>query len=178
LARARSFGTAACAAIEGGSIAVLEILKHHGVVWNKALKTAVTRYDPQVLDWVLTNVELGDDDRSAAVWHAVAGDRRDIVADLAAYGLEVYRPYASDPELDMLLLAAQYGAEAVFKFLLARGADPFATYQGRTVLDYALEGPNWEDDYELDEEDLATPIARRLLALGVTSRWIPKDSGP
>jgi ankyrin repeat protein len=165
------------AAIEGGSIAVLELLKRHGVDWKNPLKTAVTRYDPQVLDWVFTNVEITADDRCEAVFHAVVENRVDILADLAAHGVDVYRPYRSELTSDMLMTAAKYGAGQVFEFLLARGADPFATHHGRTVLDYALEGPNWENEYELDEEDLAEPIARRLLALGVTSRWIPRDSG-
>jgi ankyrin repeat protein len=173
-----SVDTADRAAIEGGSIAVLELLKRHGVDWKKPLKTAVTRYDPQVLDWVFTNLELSEDDRRSAVWHTVADDRVEVLADLAAHGVDVYRAYRSEAELDMLMLAARYRAERVVEFLLARGADPFATNDGRTVLDYALEGPDWENAYELDQEDLEEPIARRLLALGVTSRWIPKASGP
>ena len=177
-----SFSSAARSAIEGGSLAVLEIMKREGIAWKNALRTAVaipvSRFDPSLLTWVLTNVPSDEGEKRSAVWNAVAHDRLDVLKILVAHGFELERQEPPDTHETTLMTAAQHGSLEVFEYLLERGADPFARHRGSTVLDHALEGTDWDRVYEFDEEDLEEPIPRRLLALGVGSKWLPKKSPP
>lgn len=172
------FSSAACSAIEGGSLAVLEILEREKVAWKGALGTAVaipaTRFDPAVLAWVIEKVPSDDDAMRSAVWSAVARDRLDVLEILVAHAFELERDDPPGARETALMTAARHGSHGVFEYLLARGADPFARQGDTTVLDGALEGPDRDGVVELDEEDLAEPIVRRLLELGVDSKWLPK----
>jgi len=155
---------AARAAIAGGAIEVLALVHERGITWKGALREVVLQDDDRALRWLLANVEFDDDEKRSAAWHCAAHDRVTTLQTLLAHGIQ---------DNDMPATAALYGSEGVLAFLLSRGADPHATYRGKTLLDLALEGADSDQEYAFDEEDLEEPLARRLLALGVTSKWLP-----
>jgi hypothetical protein len=155
---------AAQAGIAGGSIPMLDLLLRQGVSWRGALRAAAAHAAEPVLRWLLAHVPVDAAEASQAVSQCAAGDRAETLGILLDHGL---------PADGALAAAARHHAAAVFDLLVARGADPHARYHGQTLLDLALEGASWDEEYAFDPEDLDEPFVRRLLEMGVGSKWLP-----
>ncbi len=154
---------AAQAGIASGSLAMLELLRHQGVSWRGVLRAAVAHSEAPVLRWLLAHVPIDAADARHAVSLCAAGDRAATLRLLVEHGLPIDGALAT---------AARHHAAAVFDLLLSRGADPHAELHGQTLLDLALEGADWEVEYTFSPEDLEEPFVRRLLEMGVRSKWL------
>jgi ankyrin repeat protein len=153
---------------------VLEFLRSQGVRWDGALRSAVNREPrPAVLAWLVEHATFDAQELAQAVRELVTHDHVEGLEILAARGVDVDHSGTGEPP-DLLRLAAASGAVRAFDLLLARGADPHATFEGNTVLDAAIESADRHRPHEFLAADLELPIVQRLLTLGAKSKFLPK----